>query len=141
MTAALRFDESRAEAVLLPTPTLVTVPEEVTPAQIEELTAATGLSRFPVSRPDGELIGYLHVKDALDAGPAERHTPIPGNRVRQLPTVGPNDPLHIVLATMRARGAHMARVADADGTLSGVVALEDVLEELVGEIRDATQQR
>jgi CBS domain containing-hemolysin-like protein len=40
---------------------------------------------------------------------------------------------------MQARGAHLARVADAEGTVYGVVMLEDVLEELVGEIRDAGQ--
>ena len=50
------------------------------------------------------------------------------------------DLLHEVLETLRRRGAHMARVVDADGRLVGLATLEDVIEELVGEIRDAAHQ-
>jgi CBS domain containing-hemolysin-like protein len=58
--------------------------------------------------------------------------------IRPLATVRPGDRLHDALEVMQARGAHMARVAGDDGTVYGVVALEDVLEELVGEIRDVS---
>ncbi|MEJ7756603.1 MAG: CBS domain-containing protein [Nocardioidaceae bacterium] len=49
--------------------------------------------------------------------------------------------LHEALRAMQSRGAHMARVADGSGTVIGVVMLEDVLEELVGEIRDSGSGR
>ncbi len=54
--------------------------------------------------------------------------------------VGAADRLRTVLATMQRSNAHLARVREADGTVLGVAALEDVLEELVGEIRDESQR-
>jgi CBS domain containing-hemolysin-like protein len=57
--------------------------------------------------------------------------------VRPFATVGPQDLLHEALETLQVRGAHMARVVNREGEVLGVVTLEDVLEELVGEIRDA----
>ena len=49
----------------------------------------------------------------------------------------PDARLHDALAALQRRGAHMGRVVEDDGTVLGLVTLEDVLEELVGEIRDA----
>ena len=60
--------------------------------------------------------------------------------MRALATVGAGDEVEDVLATMQRTGAHLARVVDADGAVVGVVFLEDVLEELVGEVTDATQR-
>jgi CBS domain containing-hemolysin-like protein len=102
-------------------------------AEVEERCAATGFSRFPVIDSGGQLTGYLHVKDVLETDPERRRRPVAD-------TVRRGDALHDALQVMQARGAHMARVAGEDGTVYGVVALEDVLEELVGEIRDASQQ-
>jgi len=56
---------------------------------------------------------------------------------RPFATVSDDDLLHDALETLQRRGAHMARVVDHSGTTLGVVTLEDVIEELVGEIRDA----
>ncbi len=112
----------------------------VTPAQVEEVASRTGFSRFPVSR-DGAMIGYLHLKDALEFKDRHRNRPIAESWVRPLPTVGEGDLLRSVLETMQASGAHLASVADPQGTTVGVVALEDVLEELIGEVRDATRRK
>jgi CBS domain containing-hemolysin-like protein len=59
--------------------------------------------------------------------------------VRPLATVVTGSGLYDALRTMQARGSHMARVSDEDGAVLGVIMLEDVLEELVGEIREAGQ--
>jgi CBS domain containing-hemolysin-like protein len=59
--------------------------------------------------------------------------------VRQLAVVGPGDEIEDALAAMQRSGAHLARVDDA-GAAVGVVFLEDILEELVGEVRDAMQR-
>ena len=71
---------------------------------------------------------------------AERDLPVPVKRVRQLATVQPADEVEEVLATMQRTGAHLARVVDGEGQDMGVVFLEDVLEELVGEVTDASQR-
>ena len=65
---------------------------------------------------------------------------MPLKRVRRLATVGAGDEVEDVLETMQRTGSHLARVVDADGAVVGVVFLEDVLEELVGEVTDDTQR-
>jgi CBS domain containing-hemolysin-like protein len=133
---ALKFEERDARAVLLPTERLETLPVTVTPAEVEGAAARTGFSRFPVLGEDGALMGYLHLKDALEIKDVHRNRPIARGWIRPLPRVPISAPLRQVLATMQRSGAHMAEaVDDADQPL-GVVALEDVLEEIVGEVRD-----
>jgi CBS domain containing-hemolysin-like protein len=137
---ALQFEDRTARAVLLPMAELETVRPGVTPAKVEELAGRTGYSRFPVRLPDGALVGYLHLKDLLGEGDGDRDRPVPARLRRTLPTVNVSDRLRTVLQTMQRSRAHLARVKDADGTVLGVVALEDVLEELVGEVRDESRR-
>ena len=140
LVGALTFEERDASSVLLPTDRLETVPVQVTPAEVELKASTTGYSRFPV-RDNGDLIGYLHLKDALEFKDAHRNRPIAEAWIRPLAAVNINDRLRSALATMQRAEAHMARVTGADGEQLGVIALEDVLEELVGEIRDETSSR
>ena len=140
LVGALTFEERDARTVLLPREELVTVSPDVTPNEVEAVAARTGYSRFPVAR-DGELIGYLHLKDALEIEDVHRHRPIASSWVRDLSAVDAADPLRTVLAEMQRSKSHLARVTAAGGNTLGVVALEDVLEELVGEIRDEMQRR
>jgi CBS domain containing-hemolysin-like protein len=136
---ALTFSERTARAVLIPTERLVTVPETVTAADVEARVAETGFSRFPVAAGDGRLVGYVHLVDVIHVPASRRHRPLPPDTIRPLPPVGADTPLHEVLALLQRTGAHLAQVADP-GRPIGVVALEDVLEELVGEVRDATRR-
>jgi CBS domain containing-hemolysin-like protein len=85
------------------------------------------------------LTGYLHLKDVLYADDERYDQPVPAKRVRSLVTVGAADDVEDVLAAMQRSGAHLAGVVDAAG-MTGVVFLEDVLEELVGEVRDETRR-
>jgi CBS domain containing-hemolysin-like protein len=86
---------------------------------------------------DGEqLIGYLHIKDVLETDERRRNRPIEDKWIRPFAPVRADDPLHDTLEKLQRRGAHMARVVDAEGGTLGVATLEDVIEELVGEIRD-----
>ena len=100
-------------------------------------SAATGFSRFPVEGADGELLGYLHIKDVLEPDESRRERPIDDKWIRPFATVAVEDTLHDTLETLQRRGAHMARVVDTAGVTLGLATLEDVIEELVGEIRDA----
>lgn len=135
LVGALTFAERDARSVLLPMDQLQTVPPSITPHELEQVAARTGHSRFPVLR-DGRLAGYLHLKDVLEFEDVHRTRPIAQSWIRALPSVGVNDRLRTILTTMQRSGAHLARVGDESGATVGVVALEDVLEELVGEIRD-----
>jgi CBS domain containing-hemolysin-like protein len=137
LAGALGFTERTVGDVLIARHRLVTVPQGATGADIEEVCAETGFSRFPVASDSGELLGYLHVKDVLDTDPERRLRPVDDKWIRSFATVRPGDVLHDSLSTLQTRGAHLARVVGDDNRVIGVVALEDVLEELVGEIRDA----
>ena len=119
---------------------------DVTPARIEALVAATGFSRFPVKAERdadtaGELIGYIHLADVLDTDPVRRHRPVDHRSIRPLSDVPSAATLQTVLASLRRSGSHMARVVDENGQSQGVIALEDVLEQIVGEVADSTRLR
>jgi CBS domain containing-hemolysin-like protein len=136
---ALEFSDRVAGDVAVPLSTLVTLPFGATPDDLEHLVARCGFSRFVIKDAAGEVAGYLHLKDVLYADDTERDEPVPLKRVRSLATVRSADEVEDVLATMQRTGAHLARVVDPDGGVSGVVFLEDVLEELVGEVADYNQ--
>jgi CBS domain containing-hemolysin-like protein len=138
LAGALGFTEKTVAGVMMRPESLTTVRRGSTGADVEAVCAATGFSRFPVVDVGaGELIGYLHIKDVLEPDEERRHRPIADRWVRPFATVGEDALLHDVLEHLQRRGAHMARVVTADGDTLGVAALEDVIEELVGEIRDA----
>ena len=137
LAGALGFTEQTVSSVVLDTAGLVCVPRGTTPAQIETLCAETGFSRFPVTGEDGEMVGYLHIKDVLETDDDRRLRPIEDKWIRPFAPVGPEDSLHDALEQLQRRGAHMARIVEADGSTLGLATLEDVIEELVGEIRDA----
>jgi CBS domain containing-hemolysin-like protein len=137
LAGALGFAEKTVDSVLMPLASLATLAETDPVSAVEELCAATGFSRFPVTSADGALRGYVHIKDMLEADVERRSRPLDTQVIRRFADVRPDALLHEALATLQRRGAHMARVVDGTGGLLGVVTLEDVLEELVGEIRDA----
>ena len=136
---AIEFSDRTAADVMVPVDGLVTVDASSTPDDIEHLVARTGFSRFPVVDPGGRPAGYLHIKDVLYADGTTRAQPVPAWRVRALAVVAPDDEVETALAAMQRSGTHLARV-EADGRTVGVVFLEDILEELVGEVRDAMQR-
>ena len=140
LTGALEFSEHTASDVMVAIEDVVTIRSGATPADVERLVARTGFSRFPVCSSTDELVGYLHLKDVLYAEGAEHDEPVPDKRVRSLVSVGASDEVEDALAAMQRSGAHLGRVLDGDGVTLGVIFLEDVLEELVGEIRDVMQR-
>ncbi len=141
LTGAIEFSDRTAAEVMVPVDALVSLPHGCTAADVERGVTRTGFSRFLVTGDDGVPVGYLHLKDVLYAGPEERDEPVPGWRVRALAEVAPDAEVEETLAVMQRSGAHLARVVAADGAVRGVVFLEDILEELVGEVRDAMQRR
>ncbi len=134
MTGALDFEERSVESVMRRLEQLVVIGPEASPRDVEDLTARTGYSRFPVMSDTGQLMGYVHLKDVLETDPVRRSVPIETKRMRSLLAIAVTATLAEALAVMQSRGAHLASVIDEGGRLVGVVALEDVLEELVGEI-------
>lgn len=140
VVGALEFSDRDAGDVAVPLAALVCVAEGATPADVERLVARTGFSRFVVKDGAGDLAGYLHLKDVLYADDERHDQPVPSKRIRSLVTVKAGDDVEDVLSAMQRSGAHLARVVDDADKVSGVVFLEDLIEELVGEVRDETRR-
>lgn len=126
---ALELGKRPVEDVVMPLEDVVSARLGVTPEGLERLAAESGFSRFPVVDTSDRILGYLHVKDALDAKP--RDVPFPRQRMRPIARVRADTPLDDVITAMSGTGAHLAAVIGEDDRLTGLVTLEDVLRELV----------
>jgi CBS domain containing-hemolysin-like protein len=111
-----------------------------TVAAIEKALAASGYSRFPVVDADRRFIGYLHIKDVLSLGDDSRAV-VDLARVRPLPHVAESLSVPEALSRMRRSNSHLALVTGQDGAVVAMVALEDLVRDLVGTVRDGTTQR
>jgi CBS domain containing-hemolysin-like protein len=140
LTAAFEFTEKKVSDVALGLDKLVTLPVTATPADVERQVAKHGFSRYVTVDAHGQPTGYLHLKDVLDLEDTGYELPVPAKRIRRLAPVFAGSDLEDALATMRSTGLHLARAFDADGTTTGVLFLEDIIEELVGEVQDATRR-
>lgn len=141
LTAAFEFTTKRAADILVPADELVVLPAGSTPEEVELAVARHGFSRYPIAGADGALAGYVHIKDLVRLSEERITEPIPPKRIRQMMSIHAEMELEDVLASMQGRGIHLARVINREGTDLGVVFLEDVIEELVGEIHDATKRQ
>jgi CBS domain containing-hemolysin-like protein len=137
LTSALELTEKHATEVAVPVAEVVCVPQDATPRQIQARTADTGFSRLPLQAPDGSLIGYTHVKDTLDLPLDE---PLPVMARRELPRGAAEILLTDAIGFLRQSGSHLGIAVDSSGRDVGVLFLEDALEELIGEVRDAAHR-
>ncbi|MFE2269507.1 hemolysin family protein [Streptomyces lavendulae] len=127
---ALELGRRPVADVVLPVDRVVTARLGITADGLELLSAESGYSRFPVVDEQRRILGYLHVKDALDA--VERDDPFPRSELRSIAQVRTETPLDDVLTAMRRSRTHLAAVLGADGAMTGLVTMEDVLRELFG---------
>lgn len=127
---ALELGRRPVRDVVTPLERVVYAGAGTTPEELEQMAARSGFSRFPVVDANRRILGYLHVKDALDIVP--RDQPLPVSTMRPIARVRAATPLDDVLTAMRRSRTHLAAVLDDDGRLAGLVTMEDVLRELVG---------
>jgi CBS domain containing-hemolysin-like protein len=141
LTAAFEFTTKQAKDLLVPRDRLVVLPAGSTPEDVESAVARHGFSRYPIEGAGDELAGYVHIKDLVRLSEKRITEPIPDKRIREMVSLYADTELEDVLARMQAKGIHLARIFDRDANELGVVFLEDVIEELVGEVHDATRRR
>jgi CBS domain containing-hemolysin-like protein len=133
----IRFGEKRAAEAMTPRVDVVGVPAAAAVEEVLELIRRTGKSRFPVYEETlDQVVGVVTVIEALGVAPAlRRSTPV--REVATEPVLVPESlDLDRVLATMQAAGADLAIVVDEYGGTDGVVTIEDLVEEVVGDIAD-----
>lgn len=137
LSAALELGSIDAEAAMTPRTDLVMVAAAAPAAEVITLSERTGFTRFPVFRGDhDEIVGLVHVKDALVLEPGELAGVTTGDLMRPVMVVPESRDLEALLGDMRDGRAHATLVVDEYGATIGMVTMEDVLEELVGEISD-----
>ncbi|THG28556.1 hemolysin family protein [Naasia lichenicola] len=141
LTAAFEFTSKKVRDIALSLDKLVSLPENTSAAELERAVAQHGFSRYVLVDVTDEPTGYLHLKDVLELDDDEYDDPVPTKFVRQLVSIFRDTELEDALATMRRMGVHVARVFDEAGSTTGVLFLEDIIEELVGEVQDATRRR
>ena len=144
VAAVVEFTDKKAKDAAVPLAELVTLPQSTTAAEIERAVAKHGFSRYVIVDGAGVPVGYVHLKDVLrvaeDAADAALEMPIPAKRIHQMVPLLEDTDLEDALALMRRAGRHLAQVRDAAGNTTAVLFLEDIIEELIGEVEDATRR-
>ena len=133
----LSFSELTAEDIMTPRTRMVSVNKDSTAADIIAQARSTGFSRFPVagdSRDD--IVGIVHVKHAIAVPFSKREDAYAGGLMSELREVPDTLELEPLLLLLRQEGNQVAVVIDEYGGTAGLVTLEDVVEELVGEVAD-----
>lgn len=141
VSATIEFTSKKVSDVAVPLDAIVALPDDASARDVEREVAQRGFSRYVLVNAAGEPTGYVHLKDVIGIRESEADLPVPPKRIRQLVSVYAELDLEDALAALRRTGAHIARVFDVHGTTTGVLFLEDIIEELIGEVRDATRRR
>ncbi|MFN2556016.1 MAG: hemolysin family protein [Nitriliruptorales bacterium] len=142
LTAALGLGRIDAEAAMTPRVDLAAVPDDAGAVEVLELSRETGFTRFPVYHGDvDDIVGVVNVKDVLIRDSDQFEEMSVADVIRPIPAVPENHDLERLLRDMRRDRSHAVLVIDEFGGTAGIVTLEDVLEELVGEIEDEFDPR
>jgi CBS domain containing-hemolysin-like protein len=135
---AFSFGDLRAREVMMPRPEIDYVTTDGDVSGTARRAVDTGHTRFPLCEPDGGLdavVGSIHVKDLLSVALKGENAELT-DLAREISRFSESTLLDEMLREMQRRRQHMALVVDEHGTTIGLVTLEDILEELVGEIED-----
>ncbi len=127
------FDETKAIEVFIPRERVVSLSEDDTIDDLIETAVKTGYSRFPLTRENiDDIVGMVHVKDVLNR---DRNTPL-REIEREIIKISPKMKVDDVLREMQQRKIHMAVLQSKEGRTIGLLTLEDLIEEIFGEIQD-----
>ena len=132
----MKFSELRVRDIMIPRIQMVVVPQDADLENIFPLVIESAHSRYPVNREDRtEVVGILLVKDLLGHSMKNRSLLVE-DIMRPAQFVPESKRLNVLLREFRATRSHMAIVVDEYGAAAGLVTIEDVLEQIVGEIED-----
>ncbi|NJD08485.1 MAG: CBS domain-containing protein [Methylococcaceae bacterium] len=132
----MQFSELRVRDIMIPRAQMVVVPQEAELETVFPLVVESAHSRYPVIGDDrAEVVGVLLVKDILAIALKDRNLKV-REVMRAAQFVPESKRLNVLLREFRAARTHMAIVVDEYGAAAGLVTIEDVLEQIVGEIED-----
>lgn len=133
------FGELTAGEIMVPRVRVLGLPLDASPEQVTAVVRASRHTRYPVFRGDlDHIVGVIHIKDILRLTLAGKT--LAENGIRRVPYVPETAELDTVLATMRRDHVQMVVVMDEHGGTAGIITLEDLFEEVVGDIEEGTSQ-
>lgn len=135
--SAMAFGDKTVREVMTPRPKIVAIRRDATLEELRQLVIHEQFSRIPAYESDiDNICGFVHVRDMFEMNEAERASRKVSDVMRPIRAVPETKPVNDLLREMQDEGAHMAVVVDEYGSTAGIVTLEDMVEEIVGEIHD-----
>lgn len=142
LTGAIVFGDLDASEVMVPRPDIVAAPRTAPASEVQEMMRVTGHSRIPIYDSEiDDILGFVHVKDVMAVDPDLRGSPLDPGLLRPALVVPETSRLRPILDGMRKARIHLGIVVDEHGSTAGIITLEDIAEELVGEIADEHDPR
>ncbi|GAB3289913.1 hemolysin family protein [Parasphingorhabdus pacifica] len=142
MDKSLRFGDRSADELMTPRVKVESLANSASVLDLLDLARRTGYSRFPVHAGDlDDVQGVVHVKQAFGVRIDERGSTRVGSLTRPVPTVPETLDGDSLLNRLRGSGLQLALVVDEYGGTAGIVSLEDVVEEIIGDVRDEHDRR
>jgi len=141
LSGALDLPDRSITTVMVPRDGVVWLPRAATPEEAEALVVSSGHTRLVVAGESvDDVLGFVHAKDLLTIPRHARSVRLPLGRVRRMLLVSEQTSLDDALLAMQQARLHMAVVTDGEGRTLGIATLEDVIEALVGDIRDESDR-
>lgn len=142
MDKSLRFGDRTADELMTPRVRVESLPSDATVSDLIEIAGRTGVSRFPVHAGDlDDVHGVVHIKQAFGVPAEQRPNTRVESLIRPVPTVPETLDGDSLLNRLRGSGLQLALVVDEYGGTAGLVSLEDVIEEIIGDVRDEHDRR
>jgi CBS domain containing-hemolysin-like protein len=133
----LDLKETKAHSIMIPRTEISSAPVDASLGEIIKLVADCGHTRIPIHKENiDQIVGILHAKDLLKLWGEDPHSIIPAEILRKPYFVPGNELLSDLLRDLKEKKNHLAVVTDEYGGTAGIVTIEDILEEIVGDIQD-----
>jgi CBS domain containing-hemolysin-like protein len=135
--SVVAFGDKTVREVMTPRPRIVAIREDASLEELRQLVIHEQFSRIPAY--DGsidQITGFVHVRDMFELNDQERGARKVRDIMRPIRAVPESKPVNDLMREMQEEGAHMVVVVDEYGSTAGIVTMEDMVEEIVGEIHD-----
>jgi CBS domain containing-hemolysin-like protein len=135
--SVVAFGDKSVREVMTPRPNIVAISAAKSLEDLRQLVIHEQYSRIPVYEDSiDDIVGFVHVRDIFELDPEERQAKPLSDVMRPVPLVPETKPVTDLLREMQRDGSHMAIVIDEYGNTAGLATMEDLVEEILGEIRD-----
>jgi CBS domain containing-hemolysin-like protein len=135
--SVVAFGDKSVREVMTPRPNIVAISVDKSLEDLRQLVIHEQFSRIPVYQDSiDNIIGFVHVRDMFELDEGDRQTKPLRNLIRPVPLVPETKPVSVLLREMQHEGSHMVVVVDEYGNTAGLATMEDLVEEILGEIRD-----